>query len=936
MARWVGMLLLLPLLASSAAAQTDGDDTCSGAGAKQVLSTLTGVMSMCGSAFIVHQFHQRYHLKTLLNIGGSGGQQDASSKHADIAAKLVAWLSATDFFSSFFFCLGGAMLTKGVEETRASFGCTLQGWMIQFLGLSTITLTTAIAVNLYLLVVKGKSLRTLQKYEKNYLLACYGPTFFVACLLLIPNSRVLHDDLAVEHQTSSTRTSYGPAGTWCWVEEKTVGLVVFYLPLLLCWLTTFYIVFIGVPQELEARSGKGRRTSQRSLHALEASEEAIKTLRSYGGVFFAIWFWGLLNRTVGAIWGDSCGSPLFFQLMHAFFLPFQGFLNACVYSGLHIRVANHFGIWLDDGTGEGDRAGTGLSLSAQDGPGGSALGTCRTARKLSLFVGTWNMGEAAAGSDDALATWIEEGHDLYCVGVQECLTVDDVEASVARILAARSGKDDEWQSWKHSIGSEHTEVGFHGFIAIVVFVRKSEIDSGNFEPTGRAEGTKGGQLATGKNVGGKKLANKGAVGCSFRWCDTTIAFANSHLASDAGDGTSKAEKRNEDALTILRYLKIDMEDVEVDWPLLHHQAFFLGDLNYRIRMPPEEAIEATVSAVQASDWAALHSADELMAEMKADRVFSGFEEADGGPKFPPTYRRVRDASPGDYSDVEHVKSCYTLSVPRGADGATAPRTPSWCDRVLLNTTEGQAGKIRCTSYRLCDTLLPSDHVPVTATYELTVDADHPRFSTRDGITAVAGQIRATLLLSELAMDSPDGPGTQALRVVSPASYTTIFPLPAEDPNGQSAKLTELGGALAAGGASTTRLVDRVQSLRVSGDAAGAGGGDKSALHRVRMELPQEAWLAAKMHVGIKAMGANQSSLAQGVLPLADVIVAAVGAGSDSEAAAIRFDLPMSLGGVPVAKLRGVASIIFGDAAGDGGGAKEAGEEEGTPARTQQP
>lgn len=874
---------------------------CIGGSAKQVLSTIAGCMSMGGSGWIMHQFHRRYGLRSLINVGGVQTGQAGAGKQADIAAKLIAWLSVTDFFSSFFFCLGRAPLTDHVAVTRASFMCTLQGWMIQFLGLSTIALTTAIAVNLYMLVVRGKSLAVMAKYEKRYLLACFGPTLLIAMLLLIPNTRLLNDSAPVLGE--STRTSYGPAGTWCWVEEKPIQLLSFYLPLACCWLATFYIVWVAVPGELKARTGAGR--SNRSLAAAEDSQRMVKTLRTYGQLFFFIWFWGMLNRIIGVIVESECGSPLFFQLMHSFFIPMQGFLNACVYSGLHLRIFKMLGFEIEEDDEATPGAAAGLIVDAKDGPAGSALGRCRTPKQLSLFVGSWNMGEAPAEDDDALSAWIEEGHDLYCVGVQECLTVDSVQAAMARVLAKRSGgKEDEWSSWKHSLGSDHTEVGFHGFIAIIIFVRKSEVASGNFEPTGKASGDAGGQLATGKNVGGKKMANKGAVGCSFRWYDTTLAFAGVHLASDAGDGSSRADRRNEDAWTILRYLKIDSEDVEVDWHLLHHHAFFIGDLNYRIRMEPEAAVEATVAAVKAQNWSALHSADELAAEMKTGRVFSGFEEAAGGaPKFPPTYRRVRDAKPGDYSNVEHVKSCYTLSVPKGAEGETAPRTPSWCDRVLLDSTDGQGGNIVCTSYRLCDELLLSDHVPVTAVYSLTVDADHPAFSTTAGLGD--STVRATLLLSELEMVTTSSESGGGSGVVLCDSYSTIFPLPAEDPDGQAAKLAELGGALAL--ASTKTAVDRVQRI-----SAGDGGEkDKAQLHRIKIALPQAAWLAAKMHMGIKALDATQSSVAQGVLPLADVIVAAAGSLEAGAAeGAIPFDLPMSLGGIHVARLKGVATLMM--------------------------
>jgi len=327
-------------------------------------------------------------------------------------------------------------------------------------------------------------------------------------------------------------------------------------------------------------------------------------------------------------------------------------------------------------------------------------------------------------------------------------------------------------------------------------------------------------------------------------------------------------------------------------------------------MKPEAAVEATVAAVKAQDWNALHGADELVAEMKAGRVFSGFEEAgNGAPKFPPTYRRVRDAKPGDYSDVEHVKSCYTLSVPKGAEGEVAPRTPSWCDRVLLDSTDGLGGNITCTDYRLCDELLPSDHVPVTATYSLTVDEDHPAFSTTNGLGDAALTIPATLLLSQLEMVTTSSKAGGGSGDVLCDSYATIFPLPAEDPDGQAAKLAELGGALAH--ASTKTAVDRVQRI-TAGDS-----GEKDKTHRIKIKLPQAAWLAAKMHMGIKALDAEQRSMAQGVLPLADVIVAAAGAVEGGVAlaeGAIPFDLPMSLGGIHVARLKGVAALVMGEAA----------------------
>ena len=109
-----------------------------------------------------------------------------------------------------------------------------------------------------------------------------------------------------------------------------------------------------------------------------------------------------------------------------------------------------------------------------------------------------------------------------------------------------------------------------------------------------------------------------------------------------------------------------MEDVEYDWPLLHHHAFLLGDLNYRIAMAPDEAITATASAMASgisigSNWSTLHQADELTSEMAGGRVMCGFVEGGGQPPhFPPTYRRVRGGNPGSYTKIEQYGQCYMM------------------------------------------------------------------------------------------------------------------------------------------------------------------------------------------------------------------------------------------------------------------------------------
>jgi hypothetical protein len=78
---------------------------------------------------------------------------------------------------------------------------------------------------------------------------------------------------------------------------------------------------------------------------------------------------------------------------------------------------------------------------------------------------------------------------------------------------------------------------------------------------------------------------------------------------------------------------------------------------------------------------------------------------------------VRGSDPGLYDNVAQLQKCYTLTVQRrkaseeGGQPVLAPRTPSWCDRVLSHSiSPEQAARLRLRSYSLCDALKASDHV----------------------------------------------------------------------------------------------------------------------------------------------------------------------------------------------------------------------------------
>jgi hypothetical protein len=217
--------------------------------------------------------------------------------------------------------------------------------------------------------------------------------------------------------------------------------------------------------------------------------------------------------------------------------------------------------------------------------------------------------------------------------VQECMDLGDLQSKVLQHLVVNSGA--KYVHYSCEIGKRATALGYHGYIALIIFVRESAVISGRFKMPSRSSG---GSKSAQEVFRGKSLlvfgraSNKGAVGMSFRYDDTSFAFVTCHLASDSsssgkkkkqqrggggssrrrtrtdesmsgaidGDGEedamvshrfeqpsnhyppSKVHRRNQDAMEILQQLYLDEEDHGFGFPHLHHHSFILGDFNYRM------------------------------------------------------------------------------------------------------------------------------------------------------------------------------------------------------------------------------------------------------------------------------------------------------------------------------------------------------------------
>ncbi|KAG2769417.1 hypothetical protein PC129_g4947 [Phytophthora cactorum] len=276
-------------------------------------------------------------------------------------------------------------------------------------------------------------------------------------------------------------------------------------------------------------------------------------------------------------------------------------------------------------------------------------------KKIAIFASTFNMGEKDVNESE-LREWIPLGQDVYVIGVQECMDLADLQIKILRHLV--SGSTSKYVHYSREIGKRATALGYHGYIALCIFVRATAVASGRFRMPHRQSSNKNAQeVFRGKSLllfG--RASNKGAVGMSFRFDNTSFAFVTCHLASDSSslkrvkrkkssnavllqaqkasdssmelnysgnarssggdsggsktsvsDGMtmeahqppSKVERRNQDAMEILQQLYLDEEDYGFGFPHLHHHSFILGDFNYRMTRKgatPMDMLEFLVNA----------------------------------------------------------------------------------------------------------------------------------------------------------------------------------------------------------------------------------------------------------------------------------------------------------------------------------------------------
>ncbi|CAI2180314.1 194_t:CDS:2 [Funneliformis geosporum] len=300
--------------------------------------------------------------------------------------------------------------------------------------------------------------------------------------------------------------------------------------------------------------------------------------------------------------------------------------------------------------------------------------------KLKIFIGTWNMHGKLP--PNGLSPFIDFPHytesdiknkfyfkknskhpyHILVIGTQECQ--HNIKHSVF------FPSKEEWeQRLKNHLGDEYvlvkTETMAALHLAVFVWARCKDWVKGyqhDEVPTGLAN----------------LFGNKGGIGISLLFGNTSFCFINSHLAAHQ----SKVKERNHDVKKISKELKLKgfnaSDKVLPNVTDRFDYTFWFGDMNYRVNLSREH-VEHLIAEENIIE---LLKHDQLTIELKQFPYFKNFHEAPI--EFYPTFKFDTHKSSQDQrsqSAPELIEPIIETDIFH-YDSSVKQRVPSWTDRIL--------------------------------------------------------------------------------------------------------------------------------------------------------------------------------------------------------------------------------------------------------------
>lgn len=340
------------------------------------------------------------------------------------------------------------------------------------------------------------------------------------------------------------------------------------------------------------------------------------------------------------------------------------------------------------------------------------------ANEIDLFLFTYNCGKAGIDPDVFVPRLVKslpsKLASLYCFGVEEyCSLLDGtshlnsnkhfigLNKGLLRALNEKYGNKD---TKFHTLAMVHL-----GAIGLVIITPYS-LQFHNIKTASCGCGYLYSSL-------------KGAVGVRLSYTplgsfdkSVDLTFANAHLS--AYEGEYYYNRRNSEVISMMRSLDFG-DGFSFLKPGSH--SFFMGDLNYRtvrdfkgstkeveaLRLLQDQSLNISLPVEEM-----VQKYDELSIGIRNDEVFMGFTE--GCIDFQPTYKFMV-----------------------GTAIYSSKRAPSWCDRILFQSTyrnnsvtKNDSSKTlpRINEYNSIKTILTSDHHPVFLSITIPFEPPEPIIS----------------------------------------------------------------------------------------------------------------------------------------------------------------------------------------------------------------
>jgi len=204
-----------------------------------------------------------------------------------------------------------------------------------------------------------------------------------------------------------------------------------------------------------------------------------------------------------------------------------------------------------------------------------------------------------------------------------------------------------------------------------------------------------------KPTGKANLANKGGIVTEVAVNKATrLCFSSAHL--EAHEGEKKFEKRCKSFERIFKAANSSVTAFNFDTTMASHYSFFMGDLNFRTKLPhcepgSDEHIQASHDLTARKNWGVLNRHDELSNALLDNKCLAGWKTPYCN--FDPTFKVAR-------------KDGYQYNV---------LRSPSYTDRILYKAIDQLEDSLEVSLYEPITHFTSSDHKPIRGAFEIQLN-----------------------------------------------------------------------------------------------------------------------------------------------------------------------------------------------------------------------